>query len=56
LAGKVAGGQRRGFGTGQALAIVLARSGAKLAISYIDPEGRAVTEERLTTIGAPGQG
>jgi NAD(P)-dependent dehydrogenase (short-subunit alcohol dehydrogenase family) len=53
LAGKVAGGQRRGFGIGQALAIVLARSGAKLAISDIDPEGRAVTEERLTTIGAP---
>ena len=47
FAGKVASGQRRGFGIGQALAIVVAHSGAKLAISDIDTEGLAATEERL---------
>ena len=55
FAGKVAGGHRRGCGIGQALAIELARSGAKLAISDVDTEGLAVTEEHLTAIGA-GQG
>ncbi len=48
FAGKVAvvtGGA--GSGIGQALAMELGRSGAKLAISDIDTEGLAVTEERL---------
>ena len=42
-----------GSGIGQALAIELARSGAKLAISDVDTEGLAATEERLKAIGAP---
>jgi NADP-dependent 3-hydroxy acid dehydrogenase YdfG len=42
-----------GSGIGQALAIALGRSGAKLAISDVDTEGLAATEERLTAIGAP---
>jgi NADP-dependent 3-hydroxy acid dehydrogenase YdfG len=42
-----------GSGIGQALAIELARSGAKLAISDIDTEGLAKTEERIKAIGAP---
>lgn len=42
-----------GSGIGQALAVELARSGAKLAISDIDTEGLAKTEERITAIGAP---
>ena len=42
-----------GSGIGQALAIELARSGAKLAISDVDTEGLARTEERIRTIGAP---
>jgi NAD(P)-dependent dehydrogenase (short-subunit alcohol dehydrogenase family) len=42
-----------GSGIGQALAIELARSGAKLAISDVNTEGLAVTEERLKAIGAP---
>ncbi|WP_123025303.1 SDR family NAD(P)-dependent oxidoreductase [Mycolicibacterium stellerae] len=42
-----------GSGIGRALAIELARSGAKLAISDVDTEGLAATEERLTTLGAP---
>jgi NADP-dependent 3-hydroxy acid dehydrogenase YdfG len=42
-----------GSGIGQALAIELGRSGAKLAISDVDTEGLAVTEERLTAIGTP---
>jgi NADP-dependent 3-hydroxy acid dehydrogenase YdfG len=44
---------RRRDGIGQALAIELGRSGAKLAISDVDTEGLAVTEERLKAIGAP---
>jgi NADP-dependent 3-hydroxy acid dehydrogenase YdfG len=51
--GKVAAVTGAGSGIGQALAIELARSGAKVAISDIDTEGLAVTEERLTAIGAP---
>jgi NADP-dependent 3-hydroxy acid dehydrogenase YdfG len=35
------------------LALELGRSGAKLAISDVDTEGLAVTEERLKAIGAP---
>jgi NADP-dependent 3-hydroxy acid dehydrogenase YdfG len=42
-----------GSGIGQALAVELARSGAKLAISDIDTEGLAQTEERIKAIGAP---
>jgi NADP-dependent 3-hydroxy acid dehydrogenase YdfG len=53
FAGKVAVVTGAGSGIGQALAIELARSGAKLAISDIDTEGLARTEERLAAIGAP---
>jgi NADP-dependent 3-hydroxy acid dehydrogenase YdfG len=42
-----------GSGIGQALAIELGRSGAKLAISDVDTDGLAATVERLTAIGAP---
>jgi NADP-dependent 3-hydroxy acid dehydrogenase YdfG len=42
-----------GSGIGQALAVELARSGAKLAISDIDTEGLADTEQQLKAIGAP---
>jgi NADP-dependent 3-hydroxy acid dehydrogenase YdfG len=51
--GKVAVVTGAGSGIGQALAIELGRSGAKLAISDVDTEGLAVTEERLTAICAP---
>jgi NADP-dependent 3-hydroxy acid dehydrogenase YdfG len=50
--GKVAVVTGAGSGIGQALAIELARSGAKLAISDVDTEGLAQTEERLNAIGA----
>ena len=53
FAGKVAVVTGAGSGIGQALAIELARSGAALAISDIDPDGLAVTEKQLTAIGAP---
>jgi len=53
FAGKVAVVTGAGSGIGQALAIELARSGAKLAISDVDTEGLAGTEERLLAIGAP---
>jgi len=51
--GKVAVVTGAGSGIGQALAIGLGRSGAKLAISDVDSEGLAATEERLRAIGAP---
>ncbi|MCX2930788.1 SDR family NAD(P)-dependent oxidoreductase [Mycobacterium sp. CVI_P3] len=51
FAGKVAVVTGAGSGIGQALAIELGRSGAKVAISDIDTEGLAVTEERLKAIG-----
>jgi NADP-dependent 3-hydroxy acid dehydrogenase YdfG len=51
--GKVAVVTGAGSGIGRALAIELGRSGAKLAISDVDTEGLAVTEERLNAIGAP---
>ena len=51
FAGKVAAVTGAGSGIGQALAIELARSGAKVAISDVDTEGLAVTEERLKAIG-----
>jgi NADP-dependent 3-hydroxy acid dehydrogenase YdfG len=53
FAGKVAVVTGAGSGIGQALAVELGRSGAKVAISDIDTEGLAVTEERLKAIGAP---
>ena len=53
FAGKVAAVTGAGSGIGQALAIELARSGAKVAISDVDTVGLAVTEERLKAIGAP---
>ncbi|OBI93193.1 SDR family oxidoreductase [Mycobacterium sp. 1245805.9] len=53
FAGKVAVITGAGSGIGQALAIELARSGAKVAISDVDTEGLAHTEERLKAIGAP---
>lgn len=52
FAGKVCVVTGAGSGIGQALAIALGRSGAKLAISDVDTEGLAVTEERLRTMGA----
>ncbi|MCV7223559.1 SDR family NAD(P)-dependent oxidoreductase [Mycolicibacterium elephantis] len=53
FAGKVAVVTGAGSGIGQALAVELARSGAKLAISDVDTEGLAATEQRLKAIGAP---
>jgi NADP-dependent 3-hydroxy acid dehydrogenase YdfG len=53
FAGKVAAVTGAGSGIGQALAIELGRSGAKVAISDVDTEGLAATEERLKAIGAP---
>jgi NADP-dependent 3-hydroxy acid dehydrogenase YdfG len=53
FAGKVAVVTGAGSGIGQALAIELGRSGAKLAISDVDTEGLAVTGERLKSIGTP---
>src|ERR1700719_789519 len=53
FAGKVAVVTGAGSGIGQALAIELARSGAKLAISDVDVEGLAATEEQVKAIGAP---
>ena len=51
--GKVAVVTGAGSGIGQALAIELGRSGAKVAISDVDVEGLAQTEEQLKAIGAP---
>src|SRR6201989_2541688 len=53
FAGKVAVVTGAGSGIGQALALELGRSGAKLAISDVDTEGLAVTEEQLKAIGVP---
>jgi short-subunit dehydrogenase len=53
FAGKVAVVTGAGSGIGQALAVELACSGAKLAISDVDTEGLAHTEQRLKAIGAP---
>src|ERR1700758_5079488 len=53
FAGKVAVVTGAGSGIGQALAVELGRSGAKVAISDVDVEGLAQTEEQLKAIGAP---
>ncbi len=53
FAGKVAVVTGAGSGIGQALAVELARSGAKVAISDVDTEGLAATEERIKAIGTP---
>jgi NADP-dependent 3-hydroxy acid dehydrogenase YdfG len=53
FAGKVAAVTGAGSGIGQALAIELARSGASVAISDVNTEGLAATEEQLKAIGAP---
>ena len=53
FAGKVAVVTGAGSGIGQALAIKLAQLGAKVAISDMDMDGLAQTEERLKAIGAP---
>jgi NADP-dependent 3-hydroxy acid dehydrogenase YdfG len=53
FAGKVAAVTGAGSGIGQALALELGRSGAMLAISDVDLEGLAETEERLREIGVP---
>ena len=52
FAGKVAVVTGAGSGIGQALAIELARSGAKVAISDVNLEGLAETEQQLKAIGA----
>jgi NAD(P)-dependent dehydrogenase (short-subunit alcohol dehydrogenase family) len=53
FAGKVAAVTGAGSGIGQALALELGRSGAALAISDVNLEGLADTEEQLKAIGAP---
>ena len=53
FAGKVAVVTGAGSGIGQALAVELARSGARVAISDVDTDGLAQTEERIKAIGAP---
>jgi len=53
FAGKVAVVTGAGSGIGQALAVELGRSGAGVAISDVDTDGLAVTEQRLKDIGAP---
>ena len=53
FAGKVAAVTGAGSGIGQALAVELGRSGATLAISDVDLEGLAQTEERRKAIGVP---
>ena len=53
FADKVAVVTGAGSGIGQALAVELARSGAKLAISDVDTEGLAQTEQQVKAIGAP---
>jgi NADP-dependent 3-hydroxy acid dehydrogenase YdfG len=53
FAGKVAAVTGAGSGIGQALSLELGRSGALLAISDVNLEGLAETEEQLRAIGVP---
>lgn len=53
FAGKVAVVTGAGSGIGRALAVELARSGARLAISDVDVEGLGQTEALIRRIGAP---
>ncbi|WP_046319908.1 SDR family NAD(P)-dependent oxidoreductase [Mycobacterium sp. UM_Kg1] len=53
FAGKVVVITGAGSGIGRALAMELGRSGASLAISDVDIEGLAQTEQQLKAIGAP---
>jgi NADP-dependent 3-hydroxy acid dehydrogenase YdfG len=52
FAGKIAAVTGAGSGIGQALALELARRGAKLAISDVDAIGLARTEQQIRTLGA----
>src|ERR1700691_2085452 len=52
VVGKEAAVTGAGSGIGRALALELGRSGASLAISDVDAEGLAQTEEQLKAIGA----
>ena len=52
FSGKVAVVTGAGSGIGRALAVELARSGAKVAISDIDNEGLAETERQIKALGA----
>ena len=52
FAGKVAVVTGAGSGMGAELAVQLGRAGAAVAISDVDTEGLAVTEQRLKSIGA----
>jgi NADP-dependent 3-hydroxy acid dehydrogenase YdfG len=52
FAGKVAAVTGAGSGIGRALATELARRGARLAISDVDTEALADTEQRLRSLGA----
>ncbi|WP_131819516.1 SDR family NAD(P)-dependent oxidoreductase, partial [Mycobacteroides abscessus] len=51
FSGKVAVVTGAGSGIGRALAVELARSGAKIAISDIDNEGLAETERQIKSLG-----
>ena len=53
FAGRVAVVTGAASGIGQALAVELARSGARVAISDVDTDGLAQTSEWLKAIGAP---
>ncbi|PJE22862.1 MAG: acetoin dehydrogenase [Mycobacterium sp.] len=53
FAGKVAVVTGAGSGIGRALALELARSGARLAISDLDVDGLGQTEELIRRLGAP---
>jgi NADP-dependent 3-hydroxy acid dehydrogenase YdfG len=50
--GKVAAITGAGSGIGRALAVELARSGARLAISDFDADGLAQTEQLIQKVGA----